>query len=34
LSKKIAQEKAKEVIASTQGAIMMMRLYGTSETFK
>lgn len=34
LSKKIAQEKAKEVIASTQGAIMMMRLYGSSETFK
>lgn len=33
-NKNTAQNKAKQFVASTQGAIMMMRLYGSSETFK
>ncbi|WP_069472061.1 TetR/AcrR family transcriptional regulator [Candidatus Marithrix sp. Canyon 246] len=30
----VAQEKAKQIIASTQGSIMMMRLYDSPHTFK
>ncbi len=32
--KQVAQEKAKQIIANTQGSIMMMRLYDSPHTFK
>jgi len=33
-SKKLAKEKAILIVANTQGSIMLMRLYGSSEAFK
>jgi TetR/AcrR family transcriptional repressor of lmrAB and yxaGH operons len=32
--KSLAEKTSREIVASTQGCIMMMRLYGKSETFK
>ena len=34
LGEKKAKEKAMQVVSSTQGSIMIMRLYGTSDVFK
>lgn len=34
LGNKLAQEKAMQVVANTQGSIMLMRLYGVSDVFK
>jgi len=34
LGSKLAQEKAIQAVANTQGSIMLMRLYGTDDVFK
>ena len=34
LGNKKAKDKSKQLVASTQGSIMMMRLYGSTESFK
>ena len=33
LGRRSAKEKSKQMVANTQGTIMMMRLYGSTETF-